>query len=264
MKFGSQQNRVLLGSILALHTVLLALNALWMSPTLDEPAHLVAGISHWRFCDFSLYRVNPPLVRLVASVPAMLFGYSMDFPETLNDQLSRNEFRLGEKFVTENGRWSLWLVTFGRWLCIPFSLLAAWTCYLWGRDLYGVRAGVMAMLLWCFSPMVLGHASLMTPDAPAAALGALACYTFWRWLKKPSWRSTITAGIILGLAELSKTTLILCKRTKLSNWIFLGAGLRYGTVNGTGVRWQTCYGRAFRLLVRNLASSALSRRSSVR
>ena len=209
MKFGSQQNRVLLGSILALHTVLLALNALWMSPTLDEPAHLVAGISHWRFCDFSLYRVNPPLVRLVASVPAMLFGYSMDFPETLNDQLSRNEFRLGEKFVTENGRWSLWLVTFGRWLCIPFSLLAAWTCYLWGRDLYGVRAGVMAMLLWCFSPMVLGHASLMTPDAPAAALGALACYTFWRWLKKPSWRSTITAGIILGLAELSKTTLIL-------------------------------------------------------
>lgn len=45
---------------------------------------------------------------------------------------------------------------------------------------------------------------------------------------------------------------------------FLGAGLRYGTVDGTGVRWQTCYGRAFRLLVRNLASSALSRRSSVR
>jgi len=44
-----------------LHTVLLALNALWMSPTLDEPAHLVAGISHWRFCDFSLHRVNPPL-----------------------------------------------------------------------------------------------------------------------------------------------------------------------------------------------------------
>jgi len=67
----------------------------------------------------------------------------------------------------------------------------------------------MAMLLWCFSPMVLGHASLMTPDAPAAALGALACYTFWRWLKKPTWQSSITAGIILGLAELSKTTLIL-------------------------------------------------------
>jgi hypothetical protein len=49
----------------------------------------------------------------------------------------------------------------------------------------------------------------MTPDAPAAALGALACYTFWRWLKKPTWRTTFTAGIILGLAELTKTTLIL-------------------------------------------------------
>ncbi len=209
IRFGAIQNRILLVSILALHTILLALNAIWMSPTLDEPAHLVAGISHWRFGDFSLYRVNPPLVRLVSATPAMLLGYSMDFPETLNDQFSRNEFQLGEKFVTENGRWALWLVTFGRWACIPFSLLAAWTCYLWARDLYGPRAGVVAMLLWCFSPMILGHAALMTPDAPAAALGALACYTFWRWLKKPTWQSTITAGVILGLAELSKTTLIL-------------------------------------------------------
>ncbi len=189
--------------------VLLLLNAVWMSPTLDEPAHLVAGISHWRFSDFSLYRVNPPLVRLVAAAPAMLLGYSMDFPETLNDQFSRREFQMGEKFVTENGRWTLWLVTFGRWACTPFSLLAAWTCYLWGRDLYGPRAGVVAILLWCFSPMILGHAALMTPDAPAAAFGVLACYTFWRWLKNPTWQSTITAGMILGLAELCKTTLIL-------------------------------------------------------
>ena len=180
-----------------------------MSPTLDEPAHLVSGISHWRSGDFSLYRVNPPLVRLVATIPSILCGYTFDFPEVLNDQFSRNEFRLGEQFVTENRRWTLWLVTFGRWMCIPFSLIAAWTCYLWGRDLYGERSGLIAMLLWCFSPMVLGHAALMTPDAPAAALGALACYTFWRWLKKPTWRSTFTAGIILGLAELTKTTLIL-------------------------------------------------------
>jgi hypothetical protein len=198
-----------MGIILVAHSVLLGWNATLMSPTLDEPAHLVSGISHWRSGDFSLYRVNPPLVRLVATIPSILCGYTFDFPEVLNDQFSRNEFRLGEQFVTENRRWTLWLVTFGRWMCIPFSLIAAWTCYLWGRDLYGERSGLVAMLLWCFSPMILGHAALMTPDAPAAALGALACYTFWRWLKKPTWHSTFTAGIILGLAELTKTTLIL-------------------------------------------------------
>jgi hypothetical protein len=75
-----------------------------MSPTLDEPAHLVSGISHWRSGDFSLYRVNPPLVRLVATIPSILCGYTFDFPEVLNDQFSRNEFHLdmlsmGSRFV---------------------------------------------------------------------------------------------------------------------------------------------------------------------
>ena len=49
----------------------------------------------------------------------------------------------------------------------------------------------------------------MTPDAHATALGLAACYTFWRWLKKPTWGQTALAGVVLGLAELAKTTLIL-------------------------------------------------------
>lgn len=210
MKFRFEyRNQLLLGFMLAVHVILLVLNALWMSPTLDEPAHVVAGISHLRMGDFSLYRVNPPLIRVVAAVPSLLAGYAMDFPEVLNDALSRNEFRLGEQFVEENRRRSLWLVTLGRWACVPFSVLGAITCFLWGRALYGQRSGLLASGLWCFSPLILGHAALLTPDAPAAALGMLACYTFWLWLKHPTWQRTIATGIILGLAELSKMTLIL-------------------------------------------------------
>ena len=39
-------------------------------------------------------------------------------------------------------------------------------------------------------------------------LGACACYTFWRWLRDPTWARSVTAGAVLGLAELTKTTLI--------------------------------------------------------
>ena len=66
------QNRLLLGFMLVVHVVLLVLNAVWMSPTLDEPAHVVAGISHLQMGDFSLYRVNPPLIPMVTAVPVML------------------------------------------------------------------------------------------------------------------------------------------------------------------------------------------------
>ena len=40
------------------------------SPTYDEVGHFAAGIANWRFGRFRFYRVNPPLVRLIATAPA--------------------------------------------------------------------------------------------------------------------------------------------------------------------------------------------------
>ena len=42
----------------------------------------------------------------------------------------------------------------------------------------------------------------------ATALGALATFAFWLYLKKPSWRRALLAGLCLGLAELTKFSLI--------------------------------------------------------
>lgn len=210
---------VLLIGLLLVHSSMLAYNARWMSPTLDEPAHIVAGLSHWKFGHFSLYRVNPPLVRMVAALPIMASGYKFDFPERSSIWDGRHEFHLGEQFVAENGRRTLWLTVIARWACIPFSLLGATLCYFWGKDLYGIKAGLLACTLWCFSPMVLGHAALLTPDAHAASLGLLACYGYWCWLKTPTWRLTIWTGVALGMAGLAKTTFVLLYPMWLILWI---------------------------------------------
>jgi hypothetical protein len=191
------------------HTLLLARSASLHSPTLDEPAHLVAGISHWEFGDMSLYRVNPPLIRSIAVIPLFAYGFEMTFDPKTDFGLRRWEFNLGNDFVAQNGRRIFWQTTLARWACIPFCWLGASICFCWARDLYGSTSGLVACTLWCFSPMVLGHGALMTPDAHASALGLTACYSFWLWLRSPSWRLTIFTGLLLGVAELSKTTLIL-------------------------------------------------------
>lgn len=67
----------------------------------------------------------------------------------------------------------------------------------------------MALALWSFCPNVLGNGSLIMPDLPATALGAAACYTLWRWLKTPTWLWAMSAGAVLGLAELTKTTVLI-------------------------------------------------------
>jgi hypothetical protein len=186
--------RFTVGGLLAIHTLLLGYSAYVHSPTLNEPAHLVAGLSHWTFGRFELYRVNPPLVRMVAALPVIAVGYNEDWSGFDDGLGARPEMAMGETLVKVNGERSCFLFMIARWACIPFSWLGAIVCYLWARDLYGRPAGVMACTVWCFEPNILAHASLITSDAAAAALGALACYTFWQWLKSPSWRLAIFAG----------------------------------------------------------------------
>jgi hypothetical protein len=169
----------------------------------------VAGLSHWKFGRFEVYRVNPPLVKMVAALPVMAAGYEEDWSGFYDGPGARPEMAMGLDFLAANGERSFFLFMIARWACIPFSWIGAATCFLWARDLYGRPAGVMACGLWCFEPNILAHASVMTPDMGGTALGVAACYTFWKWLKNPTWSQAAITGVVLGLAELCKTTLIL-------------------------------------------------------
>jgi len=192
--------------ILAIHGALLAYGAARNAPTWDEGPHLVAGMSHWRFGAFGLYRVNPPLVRLVAAIPALCAEPKVDWRRYDAGVGIRSECAVFEDFMRRNGDAVFAYITLARWACIPFSLLGAGVCCLWARQLYGPAAGVAALVLWCFDPNVLAHAGLITPDIGGAAFACAAAYAFWRWLKAPSWRAALLAGLAMGFAESAKTT----------------------------------------------------------
>lgn len=201
--------RVAVTLLLTAHAGLLTYAATRHSPTFNEPGHLVAGISHWQFGRFELYRVNPPLSHMVAALPVLAADAKTDWSKFHDSPGARPVFAIGEDFIAANGERSFLLFTLARWACIPFSLLGAYICFRWGAELYGTAAGLLALLLWCFSPNILAHAELVTPDIPATSLGVAASYAFWRWLKIPTWWGAIIAGLVLGLAELTKFTWII-------------------------------------------------------
>lgn len=193
-----------------MHGALLGYSATRHSPTMDEPAHLVAGISHWQYGRFEVYRVNPPLVRMVAALPVLCAGCKTDWTQFVPRPRSRCEFPLGDDFVRANGERSLWLFTIARWSCMPFSVFGGFISFLWSRELWkNDTAGLLAAGLWCIEPNIMAHAELITPDCAASAFGLAACYTFWRWLKTPTATRAFIAGTLLGAAELSKTTWVI-------------------------------------------------------
>ncbi len=194
--------------VLAIHTLLLGWIAAWNAPVCDEVGHLTAGLYQWKYGHFFLYRVNPPLVKLVAAIPAALGNPVTDWSKVADGPGVRMEFDVGKDFLRANAPWGYRYHTAGRMLCLPFTIWGAWLCFVWGRDLYGPRSGFIACTLWCFNPIVLGWGSTFTPDAAAASFGLWAAHAFWKWLEEPTYRRAIWAGGVLGLCELTKMTWI--------------------------------------------------------
>ncbi len=193
-----------------IHAGLLAWSAARHSPVVDEIGHLPAGLSHWKLQRFDLYDVNPPLVRTVATLPLYLMDMPIDFIGYQVLPRHRSEFALGSRWISIHSDSFLQNFTIARWACLPFSLLGAVTVFFWARKLYGLSAGFMALSLWCFCPVILGHGSLITPDVGATGVGIAASYVFRKWLTRRTMVWAVFSGAMLGLALLTKFT-----------WLFL-------------------------------------------
>ncbi len=203
------RHRARIVAMLLVHLFLLFQTITICSPTVDEVSHLPSGLSHWRFGRFDLYRVNPPLVDLVAGFSLLFCDLNEDWSRYSVNKNERLEFAVGKQFVDINGSDSLRLYRYGRLACVTFSLIGAVSVYGFARFLYGPTSGLVAMCLWCFCPNLLGHAAIITPDVAGGAMAILATWMFWRWLRTPDWSRTLGAGLTLGLAELAKTTCVI-------------------------------------------------------
>jgi len=196
--------------LLLINATMLSWAATKHSPTLNEPAHLVAGLSHWELHDYSLYKVNPPLTRLLASLPVVLYGYESDWSQMQGIPGSRPELPVAEYFMAANGTRCINYFVLARWACIPFSLVGALICFFWSRDICNSNiAGLISMTVWCFEPNIMAHGELITPDCAATSLGLAAGYFFYRWLVVSSWKRALLAGALLGLAEVTKMSWVI-------------------------------------------------------
>ena len=195
--------------MIAVHLAMLAIGAAMHSPGIDEIARLAAGVSNWELGRFDLYKVNPPLPRMLASLPVLGANVVSDYQGFHPDVSGRFEFVVMDDFARANGRRAIWLMTLARWGLLPLAVVCGYSCYKWSSGLYGERAGLLALALWCSCPNLLAFEQVLTSDGGAAALGVSASFWFWRWLRQPTWDRAVVAGIVLGLAELTKTTWVM-------------------------------------------------------
>lgn len=194
--------------LLGAHAALATAAARRTSPTVDEVNHLPAGISYWQQGTFALYHHNPPLVKLLAALPVLASDPKVDYGGSWADAMAKgyppSQAAFGAEFMRANAERYFELYFRARCVIVAVSLAGGLAVFLWTRELFGVAAALTASTLWCFSPNILAHAGLVTTDLPAAVAILASTYVFWRWLRKPTFACASVAGLMLGVAQLTK------------------------------------------------------------
>jgi len=212
--------RVILITLLFIQASLFTYLSWSTSPNRTETGHIGAAVYLWHTGKLDVFHVNPPLVRAIAGAPVALFcNPNYDWRAYSPRPQDRSEWALGRAFIDANDLDDLRLYVFlMRLACIPLILLGGYFGYRFASELYGRWAGVTFLILWTFSPLILGWGATICPDVHAAAIGIVGLYAFWRWLKTPTWGKAVIAGICLGLLPLTKTTWIIAFPIWLLLW----------------------------------------------
>jgi hypothetical protein len=183
----------------------------WISSSfavVDEAAHIASGYATWRTGELRPYCVNPPLPRLVASLPFWAVEPSIS-SEVVGPPGYRPEWGLAVSLARDNQDRYVSLVRMARVANLSWSALLLVVLARWSGDLYGPWGRFISVTLWCWDPTCIAFSGVVVPDVPAAAAGLLTSYVFWRYLRRPGWLMAWLSGLTLGMALLTKFTWIL-------------------------------------------------------
>lgn len=163
--------------------------------TADEPTHVGAGLELWQLHRYRLQPVNPPAARLVLAAAPALGGMRYTPMGDYGGSLHTVFYGAGDY------KRNLFLSRAGN---AVFLVLAAIAVFVLMRREAGDLAALIALFLFTFEPVILGHSALATNDAAAAASLALALLAFGRWLRGPTSANAAIVAAAWALAILCK------------------------------------------------------------
>lgn len=179
------------------------------SVTVDEVAHIGAGVSYLQKLDLRMNEEHPPLAKLLAALPLVLRGAHADYSH-LSWTFSNKNFN---EFL---GEW-----VFGHWLIMrwndPYStvawarvpmllltLLLGLAIYVFGSRLGDAWGGVLCLCAYASMPAFLAFGPLVVTDIAIALFWVLAIWQLPGMWRAPSQSSVLKFGLALAGAFLSK------------------------------------------------------------
>ena len=166
-----------------------------LSHTIDENAHLAAGMQWLSEHKYDYEAQHPPLARIAGALLPYLSGE--------RSHRDRSIFYEGFKILGWNAHYDR-VLELGRAGILVFYWIASAAVFWWAWRIAGPVAAVLAIAFFSTTPAILAHAGLITTDMALAAFTAAAAVASFEWARAPDWRRTILLGVLAGCAIASK------------------------------------------------------------
>lgn len=227
----------LLGTMLAI----LLSTAVQESAIMDELAHIPAGYSYLKYQDMRINPEHPPLLKDISALPLLFLD--LKFPEQsvawtadLNGQ-----WDLGKGFLYQSGNNPDVILFFARLGPIALTILFGFLLFKLGSEFFGPKTALLALTLFAFSPAILAHGKYVTTDVAAAFGFFTAIFYFLRYLRSPSSKNLLIAGVFFGIAQSLKFSLVLLVP------FFIGTALLWALSHSTGQTHKELFLSVWRL-----------------
>ncbi|WP_339733104.1 glycosyltransferase family 39 protein [uncultured Gimesia sp.] len=205
-----------IGMLLLIQFCLGLYSAQKLTVTHDEYWHLPVGLLGWETGKFDYDRLNPPLIRTWCALPLLCTSAETGNPAHLADPAD-----YGDAFLQANPKHYHQYYALGRIPMLLLSVASGLLLAVWARELFGLTAAYLAILLWTMSPNILANAALGTQDLAIAGFFLATVYCGWKFARAPSWKWAWITGLVLGLAQVTKYTAILLVPILIIQWFLL-------------------------------------------
>lgn len=188
--------------------------------TSDEYVHISAGASYIAARDFRMNTEHPPLTKSLAGAAVVLAGAKvpLDSPSWQN----KWQVTFASDFWQANSENRRNLLLVARVTLLAFSSVLGIFVFLFAREIYNAKAGLLAAFIFAFEPNLIAHASLANSDVPIAMTALATLYFAFRFLKTLQTRHFVGLLVFFGLAVVTKYSgLMLFPVVLIMYWYFL-------------------------------------------
>ncbi|HRY28118.1 MAG TPA: glycosyltransferase family 39 protein [Candidatus Moranbacteria bacterium] len=206
--------KVIIILIMTFFTVVSVFNAKNDAATFDEVAHIPAAYSYVTQHDTRINPEHPPLIKFLSGIPLAFMNLNFDTTQKfwtgdLPNKWDEGQWAAGRHLLYEAGNDPDQIIFWSRLPIILISIILGLFLFKWGRELAGIGAGLLVLLLYAFDPNILGHNHFVTTDIGIAAFLTFSFYYFLKFIKNPTWKNVLLGGIFMGLVLVAKFSSIL-------------------------------------------------------